>query len=98
MRNEDADFYETLTGTYGLWKRKPDGTCEKMRNGELYGPGENPGTIFCERQGGTGVNEKERPGGSRAGDATKGNCMGQFSAIDKRLGSQPAPATATPSP
>jgi hypothetical protein len=79
MRYESAYFRETPTGTYRFWNL--DGT-EKL--GELYAPGETPGTIFCETQGGTGVNDERRPGGSKAGDATKGNCRGQFCVNDNK--------------
>jgi hypothetical protein len=79
MRYESAFFRETPAGTYRFWNL--DGT-EKL--GELYAPGETPGTIFCETQGGTGVNDNTRPGGSKAGDATKGNCRGQFCVNDNK--------------
>jgi hypothetical protein len=79
MRYESANLRETPTGTYRFWPA-PD----RVKLGELYTPWEEPGTIFCETQGGTGVNDERRPGGSKAGDATKGNCRGQFCVNDNK--------------
>ena len=79
MRYEEANYYEAPTGTW-RWK-KADGT---LQRGEDYNPGEDPGTIFCDDPKGTGVNDKDRPGGSKAGDAAKGNCKGQFCVNDNK--------------
>jgi len=79
MRYARASYYETPKGTW-RWK-KPNGA---LQRGNPYDPGENPGTIFCDDPKGTGVNAEKRPGGSKAGDATKGNCKGQFCVNDNK--------------
>ena len=79
MRYTRASYYETATGTW-RWKR-PGGV---LQRGNPYTPGEDPGTIFCDDPKGTGVNDKKHPGGSRAGDAAKGNCQGQFCVNDNK--------------
>jgi hypothetical protein len=80
MRYARTNYYETLKGNW-RWKKPPKGT---LQLGDPYDPGENPGTIFCDDPKGTGVNGKTNPGGSKAGDATKGNCTGQFAVNDNK--------------
>jgi hypothetical protein len=80
MRYEGEAFYENPKGTV-RWK-KSNGA---LQQGELYGPFENPGTIFCEKPDGTGVNDnKTHPGGSKAGNATVGICKKQFCVNDNK--------------
>ena len=79
MRYEGEAFYENPKGTV-RWK-KSNGA---LQQGELYGSFENPGTIFCEKPDGTGVNDSKRPGGSKAGNASVGICKKQFCVNDNK--------------
>jgi len=81
MRYDEASYYETPTGSC-RWKKPPDGA---LQRGEPYGSPENPGTIFCEKKDGTGVNApKGYRGVSKAGNASKGNCKSQFCVNDNK--------------
>jgi len=80
MRLNEADVYETPTGNLRWWNE----ITKKWQRGKDYGSPEAPGTIFCDKPDGTGVNDKKRPGGSKAGDATRGNCKGQFCVNDNK--------------
>jgi len=78
MRNDQASAYEHATGPL-QWEK--DGS---LVRGELYGPPEPPGTEFCIDPRGTGVNAAGRPGGSKAGDASRGKCQKQFCVNDTK--------------
>jgi hypothetical protein len=80
MRYEGESFYENPKGNF-RWK-KPDGA---LQLGKLYWPTENPGTIFCDKPDGTGVNdEKKHPGDTKAGRASMGKCKSQFCVNDNK--------------
>ncbi len=72
MRYPGELLYESPGGEFG-WKRGGE-----VKRGTWYPPPEPPGHIFCDNRTGTGVNAANRPGGPKAGDATEGDCLGQF--------------------
>ncbi len=76
MRYVGTTFYESPAGGVRWIK---DGA---YQYGAYYGPGEAPGHVFCKDQQGTGVNAPGRPGGPKAGNATKGKCRSQFCVND----------------
>lgn len=75
MRYNLANFYYSEKAE-ARRMRRADG------KGELtalpYGSADLPGQQFCTSPKGTGVNAKDRPGGSKAGDAALGRCLFQF--------------------
>jgi len=79
MRYEGNNLYETAAGPI-QWK-KADGS---LQRGAEYPPMEAPGTIFCDEGEGTGVNASGRPGGPKAGNASKGKCQRQFCVNDTK--------------
>jgi hypothetical protein len=80
MRYEGEVYYESPNGNR-RWK-KPDGA---LQLGKPYLPFENPGTIFCDKPDGTGVNdEKKHPGDTKAGNASLGKCKSQFCVNDNK--------------
>jgi hypothetical protein len=79
MRYDGTSLYETPTGP--LEWQKPDGSWQR---GADYPPWELPGTIFCNDDKGTGVNDPHRPGGPKAGNASRGRCKRQFCVNDSK--------------
>jgi hypothetical protein len=80
MRYSLSSYYENSMGTW-RWKKPPKGA---LQLGKPYAPGEDPGIVFCDDAKGTGVNGNADLGSSKAGNATKGNCKGQFCVNDSR--------------
>jgi hypothetical protein len=82
MRYEGETFYETPKGD---WRRIEPSTGVVVKVLAFYGKGENPGTIFCDKQEGTGVNdEKKHPGDTKAGNASVGKCKSQLCVNDNK--------------
>jgi hypothetical protein len=81
MRYCGEILYENPKGEW-RWKKPPTG---EWQRGEFYGEGEDTGHIFCDDPKGTGVNAPQGyQGVSKAGNATKGNCKGQFCVNDNK--------------
>ncbi len=78
MRYEGVSLYETPGGTM-RWDKGGG-----WQLGAKYGPHEGPGHLFCKTPDGTGVNAPGRPGGPKAGNATKGACRYQFCVNDQK--------------
>lgn len=82
MRYYGPSCYESENGHWSWYRGL------SMVHGESYPPIEAPGTIFCDSKTGTGVNDPK--GGTlqdgrnlpKAGNATRGDCMHQFSVND----------------
>jgi hypothetical protein len=79
MRYSQKSFYETATGPI-QWKND-DGSWQR---GADYPPMELAGTIFCDSEIGTGVNDPKLPGGGKAGNASNGKCSKQFCVNDRK--------------
>jgi hypothetical protein len=79
MRYEGKDLHETVEGGDIEWK-----TGVMLTLGAKYPPFEPPGAIFCDQVEGTGVNAPGRPGGPKAGNASKGICKKQFCVNDTK--------------
>lgn len=78
MRYDGTEMCEIDMGIY-RWTKKKGGP---NITGLHYGPGERPGHLFCKDKVGTGVNDPKRPDGSKAGNATRGECTSQFCVND----------------
>lgn len=78
MRYDGSNLYETATGPI-QWKKG-----SALQRGAEYPPMELAGTIFCTQVEGTGVNTPDRPGGPKAGNASKGECRTQFCVNDTK--------------
>jgi hypothetical protein len=77
--NRASALYEHPGGSIKWNKFLPSGRVSfDFTFGEMYKPWELPGTIFCDSQKGTGA------AGRKAGNATRGNCKGEFCVNDIR--------------
>jgi hypothetical protein len=78
MRYDSQRLYETAKGPI-QWEK-----AGSLQRGADYPPMEPAGTIFCDDKEGTGVNAPYRPGGPKAGNASKGKCRRQFCVNDSK--------------
>jgi len=78
MRYPTANFYEKDKGPI-FWQKYINGISEW---GTYYPAGPFSRTLYCTDKKGTGINADGYPGGSVAGDASRGNCLHQFQVND----------------
>jgi hypothetical protein len=84
MRYVASNFYEVAGGRWSFVVDEPKVPAVRKQGEEYPLAVPQPRIMFCPSPDGTGINAKDRPGGSVAGDATRGRCQDQFQLNDMK--------------